>query len=448
MGNTGPVYGGGLAFYVTNPETILLVPGQPTLSASVRECAVKGNAATFGAGAFAGDGVYLDIDYCTLRDNTAGADGGGALLRRNRASRVANTLIEENEAVFGAGLWLGDDSFFNTPTTVTNCLVVSNKAPGGEGGGLYVLDAWPLLEFCTLSLNEAALGAGLRVATQPTLPPVELVHGVLWNDFTAPPAPNVWEEEISQTPAGSVAVLFTDWRGSSLPGAPAGVGLLDADPLFVTGGTSCAFFQPNQDYHLLQDLPPGLPESPCLDAGDPAALVPAGGFGTTNANGTPDTAPPDLGFHYCAPVLPPPRTTTLTAAQSTVSLAGGVSSFDFTIDAGEFLPATPANSRLYFVFGSASGSNPMTPFEGILVPLAYDAYTVQEFTLNVPPPVGPLPDPPGVIMGSLCLPVPLLPPGASGSHLHHVALILELDPAGPAIASADASQAVKTLITP
>jgi len=69
-----------------------------------------------------------------------------------------------------------------------------------------------------------------------------------------------------------------------------GTGNIAADPLFVAG--------PGGDYYLSQPAAGQTQQSPCVDAGDPAAPL----FrGTTRTDGFPDIATTDMGYHYPCP---------------------------------------------------------------------------------------------------------------------------------------------------
>ena len=266
------------------------MPPTGLLSAVVRESKILDNRADFGGGIAADFGVNLLLDYDVLQDNVANADGGGLWAHSNLANQIANTTFDHNEALRGAGIWMDGDDSLNAPANLFDCLVVHNVAGGGlgQGAGIFLEDAWPTLSFCTLSDNQgSSLGAGIaRCDLVGSLPQAVVDHCILWGDLAPGLPANPWEKELFDCgPAFGFQVDFTDWEGSGAPGAPVGAGCIDADPLFVPGGNNCSFFQCNQEYHLLQGLPPGLPVSPCVDAGNPALGIPPGGLGTTNATG-------------------------------------------------------------------------------------------------------------------------------------------------------------------
>ncbi len=92
----------------------------------------------------------------------------------------------------------------------------------------------------------------------------------------------IWGNVPQQITGGVPLIYYSDIQGG-YPGA----GNIDADPLFVTG--------PEGDYYLSQLAAGQAQQSPCVDAGDPAAIMVEG---TTRTDGIPDQEVVDMGYHY------------------------------------------------------------------------------------------------------------------------------------------------------
>ncbi len=280
----------------------------------VTQCTFSGNAAKSG-GAVYNDNVGGVFTDCTFRYNSAAADGGGmcntahneggccptltnclfiGCVAGNRGGGVCNLGGEEewvvpmligcefshNRARLGGGVysfstWYGPvfdhcrfaanrathsgGAMYNAAddgepcyATLTNCLVVGNVAK--EAGGAIRNDlARPTLTNCTLAANAAPEGAALLSHFWAV---TRLTNCILWNGGS----------EVGGTDASRVTATYSNVRG----GWP-GEGNIDADPCFVAPGhweRNGTPDDPNDDawvdgdYHL-------LPNSPCIDAGDP-----------------------------------------------------------------------------------------------------------------------------------------------------------------------------------
>ncbi len=233
-------------------------------------CTFTENAAGWGGGALYNSYSAPTLTECTFRENVARY--GGALYTRGGFGRgggapveVAPTLVHcrfiANRVVGPRGGGLYNN---NSKMVLSNCLLVGNVAT--DGGGLYSEGAAPTLAHCTLAQN----GGGLSDVTGGML----LDHCIVWGNP---------EKEIS----GPVLATCSDIGG----GWP-GEGNLDVDPLFAAPG----YWDPNGtpedpeddvwvdgDYHLQSQDGRWDPAaetwvrddmtSPCIDAGDPNALV-------------------------------------------------------------------------------------------------------------------------------------------------------------------------------
>ena len=130
----------------------LINSGQATL---VR-CTVSGNMgggiANFGVGG-------LMIDACTIRDNIAPAQPGGAVSNQGTVNLVHST-VSGNQATTGGAI----DS--SGTVTVLASTLVANMATAGEGGAVRN-NGFAYLYNCTIAGNTATTGAGLRNGGRP-----------------------------------------------------------------------------------------------------------------------------------------------------------------------------------------------------------------------------------------------------------------------------------------
>ena len=255
--------------------------GSPTLT----NCTFSGNSAGIGGGiennggsprltncTFIGNsvrsrggGVYsccgwtvLMLTNCIFKGNWSYGDGGGLLCDNGRLMMI-NCTFSGNSARRGGGMWYidGNDRY----QTLAGCRFSGNSAH--EGGGMYCTFSSPTLINCTLSGNSAEYGEGIYVedSSKPTL-----TNCILWGNRNINGT-----DESAQFDEGDEFIInyccVEGWNGHL-----GGVGNIDADPCFVEPGyweDPCNTpYDPsddvwiNGDYHL-------LPDSPCIDAGDP-----------------------------------------------------------------------------------------------------------------------------------------------------------------------------------
>ncbi len=203
---------------------------------------IENNRAQDGAGLFVREdrGPFpIDIRDCAFDGNMAESDGGAAYLgSRSSWKRITNCLLTNNRAARGGAIFLSDA----TPVLMSNCTLVDNTAQ--DGGGVFAGDV-----------------SG------------RVFDSILWGN-----RPN----QLAGWP--DLPVLYSNVQG----GYP-GKGNIDADPLFVRG--------PEGDYYL-SHIDAGQPRtSPCVDAGaDPAAAVGMDRY-TTRTDERRDTGMVDMGYH-------------------------------------------------------------------------------------------------------------------------------------------------------
>jgi hypothetical protein len=166
-------------------------------------CLFTGNYANSAGGALAGDGFF--VKDCIFAANRAGDDGG--------AMYIGSSLV-------------------------TNCLIVGNQARDGTAGGVQI-DWKSRMTNCTISGNVGDDSGGVYADGS-----LAVTNCILWGNFR-------WDadlvaDELSVLPEATVTVTHTDvyagWDGSAvnvyeLGALSDGGGNLDADPLFLGGGT-------------------------------------------------------------------------------------------------------------------------------------------------------------------------------------------------------------------
>ncbi len=220
---------------------------------TLTDCVVEGNSALsggtedFGGGAYSNAGA-LTLVGCTLRDNLAFGDGGGAF-----GATLDDCELVGNRAIApGFGLdALGGGAY---QCTLTDCILGGNSALGdvaaqtlpGWGGGTYL----STVTGCTFFDNTADVGGG---AAQCALDRVTVTRNsatMVGDGVDQCSVSNsiVWGNG-DETGSGA-NVSWSDVQGGAL-----GMGNIDADPLF---------WCPQIDDFFL------MAASPCRDAADPA----------------------------------------------------------------------------------------------------------------------------------------------------------------------------------
>ena len=217
-------HGGGMQNYIESNPT-------------VTNCTFSGNSAgTYGGGMQNDRESNPTVTNCTFSGNSASWDGGGMVNLKSNPT-VTNCIITGNSAGFRGGGMVNRDS----DPTVTNCTFSGNSAIRLNGGGMYNRDGSnPMLTNCTFSDNSSDMqGGGIyNKQSNPTLN-----NCILWGNSAQAGS------QIFNAFTSSTTVTYSDVQGS-WPGE----GNINADPLFRNAS--------NDDLRL-------LPDSPCIDAGDP-----------------------------------------------------------------------------------------------------------------------------------------------------------------------------------
>ena len=191
--------------------------------------------------AYDGAGIYCtDSDpavfITTISGNTAERNGGGILCYESIAS-IFKCLIKENDALYGGGIRISGEPPVNGNTVVANSIIIDNTAD--YGAGIYILSGSPGFANNTITkntANAASGGGGLYYYSSTRRP--EFYNTIFWGN-----TPN----EIVDN--GPILVEYCNVQGGYA--GPGGTGNIDSDPLFEDAV--------NNDFHLTSG-------SPCIDA--------------------------------------------------------------------------------------------------------------------------------------------------------------------------------------
>ena len=247
--NTSTAEGGGIA-YIDNSG--------PENTAEISRNQVNNNSAVvFG-------GIYCLAGKLRMVGNRVGHNsasfGGGVGLYQLDGGLLANNVIHDNEVnQRGGGIVVNQGG----ELILENNTITGNSVVWGGGGGLYCYD-----------------GTTLTV-----------VHGIFWGN-SAPEGKEIYLDYDSKGLSLDIDYCDVDGGIGSLVVETGctlnwGEGMIDADPLFVTG--------PAGSHYLSQTAAGQAVNSPCVDVGDPAA---GGASGTTRTDAFSDLGVADLGMHY------------------------------------------------------------------------------------------------------------------------------------------------------
>jgi hypothetical protein len=227
---------------------------------TVVECTFDGNRVTPPQWGGAGMLNYIDADVtvrdCVFSNNVA--NWGGAMVNQLSDPTITDCIFEFNHALTSNGG--GIQNYEGVVAQIRQCLFRGNTA-SERGGGIDNQDSSALIVDCTFIGNTAAAGGAIRNFD---LSHSEVNNTIMWDNVGG---------AIANETGSTATVGYSDIQG----GWP-GPGNIDADPLFA-----------DADGRL-------SPGSPCIDAGNNAAVPP--GL-DTDLDGNPrfvdDTCKPDTG---------------------------------------------------------------------------------------------------------------------------------------------------------
>jgi len=161
----------------------------------------------------------------------------------------------------GEHAWGGGLCCWESSPTITNCIINDNSA-GGNGGGIYCRDSSSVVANCTFAGNSSTNGNALAFDSYVQQHPSN-IH--ITNCILTDGGNEIWNNDNS-----TITITYSDVQGGWT-----GQGNIDADPCFVEPGYWDVNDTPDDanddfwvegDYHL-------LPNSPCIDAGDPKYIA-------------------------------------------------------------------------------------------------------------------------------------------------------------------------------
>ncbi len=221
-------------------------------SPKIQNCVLTGNTAEYG-GAIDCYQASPTVFDCVIQNNTAHntakSASGGAIACDGSSPTITNVLFEGNITdQYGSAI----DSYNASAPVVTNCTFVNNRG-------------------VTSSAYAAVFADNLSVLTKVT-------SCILWNN--------------TRDIMGGIVAYSCAQDGS------AGTGVINTDPLFRTG--------PRGAYYLSQIAAGQLLDSPCANAGDPAANLSDLGLASmsTRTDNVADSGGVDMGYHYLGGAAP------------------------------------------------------------------------------------------------------------------------------------------------
>ncbi len=234
--------------------------GNAQSSPTLTGCTFTSNSADSHGGAILNDAGMPVLKNCTFNDNVAFA--GGAVDNKSSNAILTDCTFSLNSAVeYGAAVNNRESS-----PRITSCMFLRNMANDFGGGGVCNWSSSPTIRNCLFSHNYSSEHGGAVMNNKSSL-----------TLFNCTFAQNVGEGKavaffsyLNDPPSSMQAANCIFWDGggeiwkneetdisitySDIQGGWSGIGNIDADPMFVEVGMD--------DLHL-------LPDSPCIDAGDP-----------------------------------------------------------------------------------------------------------------------------------------------------------------------------------
>jgi len=236
-GNSSTIAGGGLLVRFSK--------------ATLAHCSIIRNTSNFGGGVCIAEKSNAGLTDCIIGENLVTIDGGGLYISDSSEANLDNCIIRENLASFdGGGLSIWDAVVNLRRCAVTENTTTSTSTSYVTCGGIRVGDSSAVsLTHCTISRNSAFPASGVGGLYADNERAILVRSSVVWGNvgraewfFYDHEKNKAWDTPFSDLPSGLLR--------------PLGEGVISADPLFVD--------PEHGDYRL-------RPESPCIDAGDPAS---------------------------------------------------------------------------------------------------------------------------------------------------------------------------------
>ena len=249
---------------------------------SILECCLVGNSASTGGAVWCRESTT--IDGCTIRENTAAFYGGGIYREGGGTTAIRGCEISGNSVTYSSAFTNqgGGVHCRNGDTTIADCTITRNTVPG-TGGGVYV-DYYATsvtISRCLIAGNEAVEfpggGGGVYARTGTSITNCTITGnlgegsyeggGVSSHDDVVIDSSIIWGNVPTNlyAYAGTPTVTY-----SCAPGDWPGDGNISQNPQFgdIYGPDDLPGTE-DDDLHL-------LPNSPCIDTGDPALVLTPG----------------------------------------------------------------------------------------------------------------------------------------------------------------------------
>ncbi len=237
-----------------------------TSSPTVTNCAFSASSANHcGGGIFNRSNSSPPVSKCRFNGNSAGSEGGG-MYNDSSSPTLTDSTFNGNSARYGGGLY---NNQYSDPA-LTNCTFSGNSA-GWDGGGMYNwLNTSPTVTNCTFGGNYGGWGGGGAIYNKGDSSTPTVTNCVLWGnrDYGG------GMSESAQLHGGKPSIDYSCIQGWT--GSLAGVGNTGNNPRFVDHAGPDGSAGTEDDNLRL------LPGSPCIDAGDNAAITV-----TTDLDGNP-----------------------------------------------------------------------------------------------------------------------------------------------------------------
>ncbi len=237
------------------------INASPFTSPVLVDCTFSNNSTSSSGGGMRNDSCSPDVTRCLFIGNSAGGGGGISCAQGSSPIVTSCTFLGNLANTNGGGILI---SGAGSPTTaiLTNCAFSGNSAL--RGGGIYssFSDASTVVN-CTFNANAASIEGGGMHSSSSSHPLV--TNSILWANTDNNGQNDDESAQVYQgggNPSINYSIVQGGWSGAG------GIGVLDADPLFVDpDGPDNISGTADDDLRLTGT-------SPAADAGD-NTVVPA-----------------------------------------------------------------------------------------------------------------------------------------------------------------------------